>query len=92
MKSKFLNIILLVGAMFSATSCVDLTQEPQSFISEEDYYEIDGASEKAIPGLYFKLWQANYGFNCRIMRLNTQADDITMMLLEIVGEMDTNEI
>lgn len=78
MKTKLLNILLLAGVLFSATSCVDLTQEPQSFISEEDYYKIEGATQKSIPGLYYTLWHGNYGFNCRIMRLNTQADDITV--------------
>ena len=78
MKTKFLNLILLAGVLLSATSCVDLTQEPQSFISEEDYYKIEGATQKSIPGLYYTLWHSNYGFNCRIMRLNTQADDITV--------------
>lgn len=72
-----LAITLLLGAG-ALTSCVDLNQPPKSFISDEDFFAQDGAALKSVPGLYWTLWKGNYEFNCRLMRLNTQADDITI--------------
>ena len=65
--------------MFLTTSCVDLTQEPQSFITEEEYIaRMDLTSlQQATTGLYNDLWKGNYGFNCRLQRINVCADDIT---------------
>lgn len=65
--------------MFLTTSCVDLTQEPQSFITEEEYIaRMDLTSlQQATTGLYNDLWNGNYGFNCRLQRINVCADDIT---------------
>ena len=34
---KLTYFATLVGSLFLATSCVDLDQEPQSFITEEEY-------------------------------------------------------
>ena len=34
---KKLAYIVITSSMFLTTSCVDLTQEPQSFITEEEY-------------------------------------------------------
>lgn len=65
--------------MFLTTSCVDLTQEPQSFITDEDYIasmDLTGL-QQAATGLYNDLWNGNYGFNCRLQRINVCADDIT---------------
>lgn len=78
MKISIYKIILLAVCILTGSSCVDLSQEPKSFLSEEDYFAIDGAAEKSVPGLYWKLWKGNYAFNCRLMRLNVQADDITV--------------
>jgi len=76
MKKILLPIICI---MIVATSCVDLTQDPQSFITEEEYIaSIDLASlQKATTALYKKLWLNGYGFNCRMQRINVGADDIT---------------
>lgn len=76
---KIKYIAILAGVTLLATSCVDLTQEPKSFITEEEYMaSIDLESlQKAATGLYKDLWQGNYGFNCRLQRLNVSADDIT---------------
>lgn len=71
--------IIILSNLLLATSCVDLTQEPQSFITEEEYYstiDLDGL-QKAATALYKNLWQNGYGFNCRMQRINVCADDIT---------------
>lgn len=76
---KLIYIAALASSMFTTTSCVDLTQEPQSFITEEEYIKrMDLESlQKATTALYTDLWQGNYGFNCRLQRINVCADDIT---------------
>ncbi len=76
---KLTYLIILTGGLLSATSCVDLDQEPQSFITEEDYIaNMDqSALESAASALYNDLWYGNYGFNCRIQRIQVCADEIT---------------
>ena len=76
---KKLAYIVITSSMFLTTSCVDLTQEPQSFITEEEYIaRMDLTSlQQATTGLYNDLWNGNYGFNCRLQRINVCADDIT---------------
>lgn len=61
---------MVCGLTLAGTSCVDLDQEPQSFITEEDYFETMDvkAIEQAASGLYNNLWAQNYGFNCRIQQ------------------------
>ncbi|NCC09379.1 MAG: RagB/SusD family nutrient uptake outer membrane protein [Bacteroidia bacterium] len=69
----------LIGTLFIATSCVDLNQDPQSFITEEEYLQTPKDAEsvaRSVTGLYSDLWQGNYGFNCRLMRINVLADDL----------------
>lgn len=76
---KLAYIATIAGSMFLTTSCVDLTQEPQSFITDEDYIasmDLTGL-QQAATGLYNDLWNGNYGFNCRLQRINVCADDIT---------------
>lgn len=80
---KQLTYIATVAAgLLLTTSCVDLDQEPQSFITDEEYLtNVDQENlEKAATALYNDLWSDNYGFNCRLQRLNTCADDITHRL------------
>lgn len=76
---KLIYLTAITGSLLLTTSCVDLTQEPESFITEEQYWTaIDQASlQKAADALYSDLWQGNYGFNTRLQRLNVCADDIT---------------
>ncbi|WP_308756316.1 RagB/SusD family nutrient uptake outer membrane protein [uncultured Bacteroides sp.] len=76
---KLIYLTAIAGSLLLTTSCVDLTQEPESFITEEDYWSaIDQQSlQKAADALYNDLWQGNYGFNSRLQRLNVCADDIT---------------
>ncbi len=76
---RLLYIATLGAGLFAATSCVDLVQEPQSFITEEEYIagmDLDGI-QQAVSALYTNLWYNNYGFNCRLQRLNVCADDVT---------------
>lgn len=61
------------------TSCVDLEQEPKSWITEEEYIELPQdviSVQKAASGLYKNLWGGNYDFCCRMIRLNASADQI----------------
>lgn len=76
---KLTYITAIVGSMFLTTSCVDLTQEPQSFITEEEYIasmDLNGIKQAA-SALYSNLWYSNYGINCRLQRINVCADDVT---------------
>ena len=75
---KLAYIATIAGSMFLTTSCVDLTQEPQSFITEEEYIasmDLTGL-QQAATALYNDLWNGNYGFNCRLQRINVCSDDI----------------
>lgn len=77
---KKILYIALTSSLFLTTSCVDLNQDPLSFITEEEYiqYPKDVASTaKGVTALYNDLWGGNYGFNSRMQRLNVSADDIT---------------
>ena len=102
---KLNKIYLLIASILIATSCVDLDQEPLSFITEEDYIKQEQTIEtvaKTLDGLYYDMWYKNYGFNTRVMRLNVAADDINTspkpnnVLLELsdlkpsIGTMNTD--
>ena len=74
------NIYLLgLGLMFSTTACVDLNQDPLSFMTEEEYIEqpqeLD-IVQKGVDGLYHSLWYNNYGLSCRRIRLEVSAGEI----------------
>lgn len=46
---KLAYIATIACSMFLTTSCVDLTQEPQSFITEEEYIasmDLEGLSKR----------------------------------------------
>lgn len=76
---KLVYIAAIASSIFLTTSCVDLTQEPQSFITEEEYIasmDLDGIKQAA-SALYSNLWYSNYGINCRLQRINVCADDVT---------------
>lgn len=84
----------LTGSLLLTTtvSCVDLNQEPQSFLTEEEYIEYPKDAEsvtKGINALYNQLRGTklnssnkevhdNYGFNARIQAISVSADDITI--------------
>lgn len=76
---KLAYIATIASSLLLTASCVDLNQEPQSFITEEEYFasmDLDGIKQAA-SALYTDLWYSNYGFNCRLQRINVCADDIT---------------
>ena len=74
------NILLALGCMLTlTTSCVDLDQAPKSWITEEEYIQLPQNAEsveKAATGLYTNLWGGNYGFCCRLLRINACADQM----------------
>ena len=80
---KKILYMLIAGFVLvtSVSSCVDLNQEPRSFLTEEEYiqYPKDISSvSKGVAALYNELRGAgNYGFNCRLQRINVMADDVT---------------
>ncbi len=87
---KLIYLTAITGGLFLTTSCVDLTQEPESFITEDEYFAtIDQASlEKTSDALYNDLWSDNYGFNSRLQRLNVCADDITYRAAKAGNELE----
>lgn len=86
---KHILYTFLAGSLLMAgsVSCVDLNQEPNSFLTEEEYIEYPKDVEsvsRSVTGLYNQLRGTNdkgahdnYGFNCRLQRLNVSADDVT---------------
>ena len=43
---KLIYLTAVAGSLLLTTSCVDLTQEPESFITEEEYWNtVDQASQ-----------------------------------------------
>lgn len=58
------------------TGCVDLTQEPRSFLTPGTIVYDEATIEVTANGLYKDLWYNNYGYNCRSMILQTGADDV----------------
>lgn len=74
------NILLAFGCLLTlTTSCVDLDQEPQSWITEEEYIQLPQSVEtveKAASGLQTNLWGGNYDFCCRMLRINACADQM----------------
>lgn len=69
---------LLSGLSLCLTSsCVDLTQDPQSFISYETFPKDAKNVANVVDGLYHDLWSDNYGLNCRLQRINVGTDEIT---------------
>ena len=50
---KKLAYIVITSSMFLTTSCVDLTQEPQSFITEEEYIPFIDLRNSSIPTASF---------------------------------------
>lgn len=70
------SIITVCIACATLTGCVDLMQEPQSFLTPEN---IEYSEENVVSltnGLYKTLWWNNWGFNCRPQILGLGADDL----------------
>ncbi len=65
MKYIYLTIMGLLG-LLGLNSCVDLDQEPKSFLTEEEYIKLPqdiGSVELAATGLYHSFWYKAYGFS-----------------------------
>lgn len=76
--------------MLLTTSCVDLTQDPQSFLTEEEYIQYPqnlATVSKSVTGLYNNLWSENYGFSCRLIRYNTAAGDVVPQIAKPNNDM-----
>ena len=56
--------------------CVDLMQEPRSFLTPETMVYDQKTIEIMANGLYNDLWFENYAYNCRSQILGGGADDI----------------
>ena len=70
------SIITVCIACATLSGCVDLMQEPQSFLTPEN---IEYSEENVVSltnGLYKTLWWNNWGFNCRPQILGLGADDL----------------
>ncbi|ADV42602.1 RagB/SusD family nutrient uptake outer membrane protein [Bacteroides helcogenes] len=77
---KKILYMTFASSLLLTASCVDLNQEPLSFITEEEYIEYPkdvASTAKGVTALYHDLWGGNYGFNTRLQRLSVSADDIT---------------
>lgn len=79
------NIFIALAAccLLTVTSCVDLDQDPNSFIQEEEFIQQPQTLElveKSVTGLYNDLWSENYGFSCELIRYNTAAGDVVPQL------------
>jgi len=70
-KNSILGMLLLILG-----SCVDLLQEPKSFITPENMTYDKETMDNLADGLYRELWAGNYGYNCRLQWVNLRADDI----------------
>lgn len=84
------NILLLgLGCLMLTPSCVDLNQEPKSFLTEEEYIKIQRLEivQKNVAGLALNLWSENYGFSCRLLRYETAAGEIIPQLAKPNNDM-----
>lgn len=70
------NILLLCIGCMSLCGCVDLVQEPLSFLTPENVVYNKKNIEVFASGLYNDLWSGNYDYNCRSQILGVGADDI----------------
>lgn len=72
------NIIIIASCALCTllSGCVDLMQEPRSFLTPGTIVYDQKTIEVAANGLYNDLWYGNYGYNCRSQILGVGADDI----------------
>lgn len=76
---KIMIYVAIAGCLLLGNSCADLDQDPQSFLTTPEFFETATTNDISlvIDGLYNSMWQGNYGFNSRMMRINMGADDMT---------------
>lgn len=74
---NYIYAAALFASSLSLNSCVSLDQDPQSFLSYETFPKDASSIATVVDDLYNDLWKSNYGYNCRLQRINVCADDIT---------------
>ena len=87
---KNICTILSASCLLLVTSCVNLTQEPESFLTEEEYIQYPQNLEtvsKSVNGLYTNIWSENYGLSCRLIRYNTAAGDVVPQIAKPNNDM-----
>lgn len=72
-KYRYFTVALLCSLL---VGCVDLDQEPQSFLTPDNYEYTEKNTISLTDGIYKALWGGNYGFNCRPQILGLGADDM----------------
>lgn len=87
---RYIFITLAASCLLTVTSCVDLVQDPNSFIQEEEFIQQPQTLDlvkKSATGLYNDLWSGNYDFCCRLIRYNTAAGDVVPQLAKPNNDM-----
>lgn len=82
-------LLFSIGCLMLTPSCVELDQEPKSFLTEEEYIKIQRLEivEKNVAGLALNLWSENYGLSCRLLRYETAAGDLTPQIAKPNNDM-----
>ena len=70
------KIIISILGVLSLFGCVDLKQEPLSFLTPENISYDESNMTTMANGLYRALWGWNYGYCCRLFPLTLGADDV----------------
>ena len=70
------KIIISILGVLSLFGCVDLKQEPLSFLTPENVSYDESNMTNMANGLYRALWGWNYGYCCRLFTLTLGADDV----------------
>ncbi len=70
------KIIISILGVLSLFGCVDLKQEPLSFLTPENISYDESNMTTMANGLYRALWGWNYGYCCRLFTLTLGADDV----------------
>lgn len=80
MKIKILVTSCMASILLSG--CVDMVQEPRSFLTPETIVYDQKTIEIMANGMYNDLWGGNYAYNCRSQILGLGADDIVTGSME----------
>lgn len=87
-------LIASFAASMMLSGCVDLTQEPSSFLTPGTMVYDQKTIEIMANGLYKDLWFGNYAYNCRAQILGIGADDIVTGAMskryKNIDELDVN--
>ena len=75
------KFIIIVFSVLLVSGCVDLRQEPLSFLTPENITYDEANLTNTANGLYRTLWHWNYGYCCRLFTLTLGADDVIAGML-----------